>query len=960
MRVTCGFKLLMKKSTLSGPGGGFILVLILSALQSVCSLESGFAANSVVAYSASVSGPIGAVANNAGLNIGHTFTAQHAGTRVDQLGVYDYSGDGLAAPHLVSFFSNAVNVASVTVPAGTSAPLINGCRFMPLAAPLVLAAGNYSVVACQMNGGSTSDPYGDINAANNTFNGGSDFTDGGSIYEFTSNGSACPGQGGGSLGTSAANLASTSFIYDVPTYNPSYLADSTNDTYGQIGDNSGLNIGHTFTVVNNAIQISNLGVFDYGGDGLNVSHTVTLFTNSAGTWLPITGGSTTVPSGTAAPFAGGFRFAPLPAALTLPAGNYAVIAYQMNGYHGADSSDPYGEANATSFNGDGYITDGGFTPYQFTTAGSPSYPNGGASANLACVSFDYAPVSSIAGQTVAFTASPSGPYGQNGNNPGLNIGNEFTVAGTNLLVSSLGVYDYAGDGLASAHTVSLFVQLGTAYVPVPGGSVVVPAGTNAWLLDAYRFAPLAVPVALPPGNYAVIAYQMNGGTNSDAYSDITGTENGFNGGTQIFNGGSIYEFTTNGSPSFPGTGGGNNGTTANNFGCASLIYSLVSTSSMAVVATAISPQLTYFNPGQSVSLTATAFGSSPISFQWYYGSALTSIPGATNAVLVLTNLLPVHRLGSTGSYAASAQNALGGPVMSANPQQISVVPIPPVTPVKIMPLGDSITYGQGAPGGYRAPLYQLLAAANFNVDFVGTQNNNPAAWLPSIDHEGHSGYRIDQIASGFLSWVNSVPTPDIILLLIGTNDYGQQYDPAAAANRLDQLIWLIATNRPNAKLVVANLTLRTDNAAYESQIETTFNPFIPSLVAKHIALGHQVSFVDLHAALGASDLIDGLHPNQSGYNKMAAAWCHAITTVVPAPGSTNATVRPAGAHCTLAYFGIPGYEYVTQRSTNLAASGWLSISTNTAAASGEADVVDDFTDLHGVSPSSVFYRLVEQ
>src|SRR5208337_2107217 len=116
----------------------------------------------------------------------------------------------------------------------------------------------------------------------------------------------------------------------------------------------------------------------------------------------------------------------------------------------------------------------------------------------------------------------------------------------------------------------------------------------------------------------------------------------------------------------------------------------------------------------------------PISYQWYYGSAHTPIPGATNAVLTLTNLQPVHHLGNAGSYAASAQNALAGPIMSANPTQIAIAAIPPVTPIKIMPLGDSITYGLYAPGGYRAPLYQQLANANFNVNFVGTQNNNPA------------------------------------------------------------------------------------------------------------------------------------------------------------------------------------------------------------------------------------------
>ena len=313
------------------------------------------------------------------------------------------------------------------------------------------------------------------------------------------------------------------------------------------------------------------------------------------------------------------------------------------------------------------------------------------------------------------------------------------------------------------------------------------------------------------------------------------------------------------------------------------------------------------------------------------------------------------------AYAASAQNALGGPHHErAAPAGLVVAPIPPSTPLKIMPLGDSITYGQGAAGGYRAPLFQMLVSSNFNVMFVGSQKNNPASWLPSKDHEGHSGYRIDQITSGFSAWVNAVASPDIILLLIGTNDYGQQYATPSATNRFDRLIWHIATNRPNAKLIVANVVLRTDNSTYENQIQAGLNRSIPGIVKSHAALGHRVSFVDMHAALGASDLIDGLHPNQSGYDKMAAAWSKAIMELIPPPGSTNASVLPAGTHCTLTYCGIPQCEYITQRSTNLAPGSWLPISTNIAPAAGAIEVFDSYSDLPGAATRSAFYRLVQQ
>ena len=41
-------------------------------------------------------------------------------------------------------------------------------------------------------------------------------------------------------------------------------------------------------------------------------------------------------------------------------------------------------------------------------------------------------------------------------------------------------------------------------------------------------------------------------------------------------------------------------------------------------------------------------------------------------------------------------------------------------PVRIMPLGDSITYGTNSTGtvGYRRPLYQQLVGAGYSVDFV--------------------------------------------------------------------------------------------------------------------------------------------------------------------------------------------------------------------------------------------------
>ena len=57
-------------------------------------------------------------------------------------------------------------------------------------------------------------------------------------------------------------------------------------------------------------------------------------------------------------------------------------------------------------------------------------------------------------------------------------------------------------------------------------------------------------------------------------------------------------------------------------------------------------------------------------------------------------------------------------------------------------------------------------------------------------------------------------------------------------------------------------------------------------------------------------------------------------------------------------YGIPGYYYILERATNLAAPVWIDVQTNQAATNGIINAVDTFWDLGGVKPSpSAFYQL---
>lgn len=202
--------------------------------------------------------------------------------------------------------------------------------------------------------------------------------------------------------------------------------------------------------------------------------------------------------------------------------------------------------------------------------------------------------------------------------------------------------------------------------------------------------------------------------------------------------------------------------------------------------------------------------------------------------------------------------------------------------VRIMPLGASITDGFNVPGGYRIKLWELLTNAGHRIDFVGSGSNGPAS-LGDHDHEGHSGWRIDQIDANVPAWLRTY-APRTILLHVGTNDVNQNFDLPRAGARLSALIDKIRANAPTVELFVSTLIPETD-PVLEARIQA-LNAEIPGIVAQKGPLTH---LVDMHAVVGTADLADGTHPTAGGYDKMGVQWFDALRA---APNSLNATVVP--------------------------------------------------------------------
>ncbi|CAG1008002.1 Multidomain esterase [Anaerolineales bacterium] len=217
---------------------------------------------------------------------------------------------------------------------------------------------------------------------------------------------------------------------------------------------------------------------------------------------------------------------------------------------------------------------------------------------------------------------------------------------------------------------------------------------------------------------------------------------------------------------------------------------------------------------------------------------------------------------------------------SATPSPTSTVTVTPSCyPIKIMPLGDSITYGEGIVGygGYRNLLGALLESDGIPFDFVGSQKSAEDV-LPDPDNEGHSGWRIADIRDAIETegWLETYQ-PDIILLHVGSNDlhhvgpnHRQDVNLADTIENLSALLGAILARRPEAHVIVAYI-IRTRWGSDSNHV--LYNEAIPEIAASK---GEHVSVVDMQDILLKNDFITLYHPNPRGYDKMAHAWEKAI------------------------------------------------------------------------------------
>jgi lysophospholipase L1-like esterase len=238
----------------------------------------------------------------------------------------------------------------------------------------------------------------------------------------------------------------------------------------------------------------------------------------------------------------------------------------------------------------------------------------------------------------------------------------------------------------------------------------------------------------------------------------------------------------------------------------------------------------------------------------------------------------------------------------AEPEPEPTPPEPPAfapcpgdgSPCRILPLGDSITFGIGArtpvfdQGGYRMELFRRARADGHALTFVGRQANGPIdvgnEAFPTA-HEGHPGATINDGNNQLANRVDAAiaaTDPDIVLLMIGTNDVNGNVDNPP--DDLRNLINQITSAAPEALLVVAQI-VPTRTPGTNTRVQA-YNTNVANLVQESAAAGRHVAQVDMFSAFVQNPnfdtalLIDNLHPNDAGYGLMAETWYAAIEGVL--------------------------------------------------------------------------------
>ncbi len=184
-------------------------------------------------------------------------------------------------------------------------------------------------------------------------------------------------------------------------------------------------------------------------------------------------------------------------------------------------------------------------------------------------------------------------------------------------------------------------------------------------------------------------------------------------------------------------------------------------------------------------------------------------------------------------------------------------------------------------------LWRLLDAAGLCADFTGVRTgvdgSAPKYEAFDQDHDGFSGAMATEVALGMQFLPGVVPTADIVLLHLGTNDilrpvlFGAPVDLQAAEDALVVAIGLVRASNPDVKVALAQI-MPMNVPGTATHVADWNNVRLPSVVQRTQQPNSPVVLVDQNSGfVFGQHYRDIVHPNEAGEQRLAANWFAALT-----------------------------------------------------------------------------------
>nr|MCU0792991.1 SGNH/GDSL hydrolase family protein [Opitutaceae bacterium] len=191
-------------------------------------------------------------------------------------------------------------------------------------------------------------------------------------------------------------------------------------------------------------------------------------------------------------------------------------------------------------------------------------------------------------------------------------------------------------------------------------------------------------------------------------------------------------------------------------------------------------------------------------------------------------------------------------------------------PIRILPIGDSITEGNAELGSYRLQLAEMLKEAGVAFEYVGSRTTQGG-----LGHEAYSGNNAEFVAKKVAEHAAG-NVPDIALIHAGHNYFAENAPVPKIIAATERMIASLRAANPRVTVLVAQVIPSAKLPKYS---------YIPELNAElaRVAPGwstpeSRVLVVDQFTGFDPVEdtVADLVHPNARGIEKLARRWFEAL------------------------------------------------------------------------------------